>query len=238
MRPCSVCNDPFDATGSRGRPRTKCFACSKPRPGRILSTRVDAARMVQVDCPVCESAFEKPATNTLKVYCSRPCAGKARDHRRSRQCIGCDKPMYYGKGLRERPMCLPCRRTQPGYRDKSRKAPVQWWTCGRCGVQCSRPTVRGVLPTRCRACKRPAIRVTVRRAVYERDAWMCGICGESVDASLAGSRSIWRPSLDHIIPYAVGGSDDPENLRLAHFWCNSVRCDERAYTDADFKVAS
>lgn len=238
MHPCSVCCEPFDATGRTGRPRTKCFFCSPPRPGRILTGREGSARMVQAECQVCREHFSKTAGNALKIYCSRRCAGKARDRKRSNPCVTCGKPMYYAKGLHERPMCQPCRRARPGYRDKSRKAPIQQWTCGRCGVECSRPTVRGVLPTRCRDCKRPAIRVTVRRAVYERDNWNCGICEEPVDASLIGSQSIWRPSLDHIVPHAIGGSDEPENLRLAHFWCNCVRADERAYTDDDFRGAS
>lgn len=105
-------------------------------------------------------------------------------------------------------------------------------------MQFERPTVRGVLPKRCRDCqpKRTAIRPSVRRAVYERDGWQCGICEEPVDASLAGSGSIWRPSLDHVVPYTEDGTDEPENLRLAHFWCNSVR-GAATYEDEVFRAA-
>lgn len=94
------------------------------------------------------------------------------------------------------------------------------------------------MPKWCRECapKRPPIRPTVRRAVYERDGWRCGICQDPVDADLIGSRSMWRPSLDHIVPHIEGGTDDPDNLRLAHFWCNSIR-GAALYEDEVFRVA-
>jgi 5-methylcytosine-specific restriction endonuclease McrA len=46
-------------------------------------------------------------------------------------------------------------------------------------------------------------------AVYGTTCWICGQPG-------AGQ-------VDHVIPVALGGSDDIANLRPAHGWCNNRR---------------
>lgn len=59
----------------------------------------------------------------------------------------------------------------------------------------------------------------LRRDIFERDRWMCGLCLDPVDASLEwpdmGSKSI-----DHVIPLSLGGGDSPANVQLAHLGCN------------------
>ena len=52
-----------------------------------------------------------------------------------------------------------------------------------------------------------------------RSRWRCGICGGRVRPSLAHPDP-QAPSLDHILPLAVGGSTEPDNLQLAHLICN------------------
>jgi 5-methylcytosine-specific restriction endonuclease McrA len=41
----------------------------------------------------------------------------------------------------------------------------------------------------------------LRRTILQRDRWTCQVCGAPAD------------SVDHIIPRARGGTDDPSNLR-------------------------
>lgn len=79
----------------------------------------------------------------------------------------------------------------------------------------------------------------VRQEVYDRDGWVCQICFEPVDPALDASDQ-WAATLDHIVPrsYTLIPDDSPENLRLAHRWCNSVRGDLRYYSDDDLRVAS
>lgn len=55
----------------------------------------------------------------------------------------------------------------------------------------------------------------LRRAIWERDQGICGICGETVN---------WADlDIDHLAPRMIGGSDAPENLRASHHLCNMKR---------------
>jgi 5-methylcytosine-specific restriction endonuclease McrA len=58
--------------------------------------------------------------------------------------------------------------------------------------------------------------------VFERDQWICGLCGESVDRTLAYPDP-HSASLDHRIPLSRGGSHDLENVQLAHLRCNIAK---------------
>lgn len=52
-----------------------------------------------------------------------------------------------------------------------------------------------------------------------RDGWRCGICGKKVNHDLRHP-DLLAPSVDHIVPLARGGTNDPGNLQIAHFRCN------------------
>lgn len=62
-------------------------------------------------------------------------------------------------------------------------------------------------------------------SVYElavRDGRRCNICRRKIDLSLSGMAK-WGPTIDHILPVSLGGTNDPNNLTLAHRCCNSRR---------------
>lgn len=61
-----------------------------------------------------------------------------------------------------------------------------------------------------------------RAQIAERDGWRCGICGMPVSPQVKYPDPL-QATLDHIIPVSHGGSNDPENLRLAHMGCNRSR---------------
>jgi 5-methylcytosine-specific restriction endonuclease McrA len=69
-----------------------------------------------------------------------------------------------------------------------------------------------------------------RKKVYERDKWRCQICGEKVDCSVPPDHPR-APTLDHIHPLKVpgdttgelGGTHTYDNVRTAHYGCNSAR---------------
>lgn len=60
------------------------------------------------------------------------------------------------------------------------------------------------------------------RAICERDAWTCWICGGPIARRHRNDDPL-SPSVDHVVPLALGGTDDDENLKAAHRGCNSRR---------------
>lgn len=85
----------------------------------------------------------------------------------------------------------------------------------------------------CGSCRRRDTRAA-RRLLADlliRDFLICGICDQPVDPDLKwpAHRSV---TVDHIIPVAHGGSDDIENLQLAHLACNATKQDR-----VGFKIA-
>ena len=59
-----------------------------------------------------------------------------------------------------------------------------------------------------------------RLKVYERDGWTCRICRKPVDRG-AEVPHPKAPTLDHILPIALGGLHEYVNVQTAHFICNS-----------------
>lgn len=155
-------------------------------------------------------------------------------------CADCGQMMWRSATSRPEGLarCRPCRRASPQSLRSRRRPPVTEYACHGCAVVVTRPPTKGQRPKWCEACRKLGsswIPMPTRRTIYARDDWTCQICLEDVDADLVGTRSAWRPSIDHILPRSKGGSDEPSNLRLAHLWCNSVRSDERAYTEEDLR---
>lgn len=60
----------------------------------------------------------------------------------------------------------------------------------------------------------------VRMIVYRRDGYICGICGEPVMMELEVPEHL-APTLDHIVPLALGGTHIYVNVQCAHFICNT-----------------
>lgn len=56
--------------------------------------------------------------------------------------------------------------------------------------------------------------------VFERDQWICQLCGDSVDKDLKFPELMSR-SLDHIVPLTRGGEHSRANTQLTHFLCNA-----------------
>lgn len=56
--------------------------------------------------------------------------------------------------------------------------------------------------------------------VFERDGWLCHLCGEGIDRTLSGLDRM-GPTVDHLIPLAEGGEHSYANVAAAHRSCNS-----------------
>lgn len=61
-----------------------------------------------------------------------------------------------------------------------------------------------------------------RNDVFERDGWVCQICGRECLRG-ASTQDPASPTLDHVIPLSRGGAHNLNNVRLACWACNSKK---------------
>ena len=65
----------------------------------------------------------------------------------------------------------------------------------------------------------------LKKIAHQTDC-RCHLCHEEVDLDCYGPTGVCGAetiNIDHLTPQSWGGDDDPENLRIAHSWCNSYR---------------
>lgn len=92
---------------------------------------------------------------------------------------------------------------------------------GRCQT-CARALAREGCQRR-RAKKAGVEQRFYRRAdVFAEHGHLCSICTDPIDSSLAWPHPM-SPSIDHVVPIALGGGDTPENVRPAHLRCNQAK---------------
>lgn len=61
------------------------------------------------------------------------------------------------------------------------------------------------------------------RAVLDRDGSCCYICERQAFPNAPRDHA-WKAVIDQVVPpYLGGGRLDPNNLRVAHFWCNDKK---------------
>ena len=63
------------------------------------------------------------------------------------------------------------------------------------------------------------------REIFERDGWICQLCGEPIDPTLS-QRHPMMAALDHIIPVSKGGDHTRANVQATHFGCNARKRDK------------
>lgn len=151
------------------------------------------------------------------------------------------KPFQYTWAGEKR--CLACGATEWDGKDRKACSAACWQRlhrakttvrsdvklCALCGVEIDLAPKSGerlrradtFLCYHCRA-RRGTRHGTSASWLRQRDGVTCGICGVSVDMSLRCPHP-GSPSVDHVIPRALGGSDDPSNLQLAHLSCNQIK---------------
>lgn len=102
--------------------------------------------------------------------------------------------------------------------------------CARCGVQIDRRPdgERGWIRDdvlMCRACRHARQKRYGASAaeLAARDGIDCSLCAEPVDMSLTRADGTMCASVDHVIPWSLGGSNDAGNLALAHLKCNQLK---------------
>lgn len=218
---CSACTEAH-------RAKIRTYSAARTAEGRPLNR---SRRKVERVCVGCGVAFSVRADSATR-YCAIRC------HNLSTRGIDPSAPPRPKRRRKSEVRKRAERRAAKAARGTSGGNLV--WIQGRCLV-CEEhfPPSPGLASRYCspdcRAVSRRRsswVGYAARLAVYERDEWTCQICNESVDRS-ADHLDDWAPTLDHIVPRSLGGSDDVENLRLAHRWCNSARGNLTHYSDAD-----
>lgn len=110
--------------------------------------------------------------------------------------------------------------------------PPSYIVCVQCGegvpigVIAGRPRRKRADTKMCRRCRQDLSKYGISvHDLVDRDGPDCGICGVFVDLTLRAPDP-GCPSVDHKIPRAAGGTNNPENLQLAHLRCNIVKHDK------------
>ncbi len=162
-------------------------------------------------------------TSINKMFCSQTCNGAFSKKKNAKICKHCGKN-YNGGGkvycsqecavegqkARITLICDQCGKTF------ERKASLRKNKFSFCSSECSQAhTVENFS----KAGRKYKMKPRVRFAVLERDGFTCQYCGRSPKAHGIDLH------IDHIIPRAVGGLDDLENLTTACDSCNIGKSD-------------
>ena len=187
-------------------------------------------KQVSVPCDVCGTEVMRKPSDAARArsksgerggsFCSKKCYGLWRTARaaakppkpprapRSRifikTCVVCGS-LFTARGSRAKLCSAQCKIDHAGVRVKDMYRMATQFVDGRyVGAQWRKALIEYLV---------------------ERDGDKCGICKRRVDVTLkSGTRGSRKgPSVDHIIPRSLGGSDGPENWRLTHWGCNQQR---------------
>lgn len=223
-----------------GDPLGRRCECCGEHLALILGDRYQKARFCSEQCkPRCSVAGCSDPQRKLDLcgahYAQKRSNGAATPWTRrwspaGGSCRICDRPA--GADLRSRLYCSAACQQQGarhGIRLRTRPCalcgdPIDLMARGRAG------RVQDYRTKLCAGCRRRKKFKTSVMAIAERDGTDCGICGDVVDLSLSRRDSVFCASIDHITPRANGGTDDPANLQLAHYWCNAVKSDRENFT--------
>ena len=179
-------------------------------------------------CLTCGAEVRRPDRHaTTPGYCSRTCYDRGTFRPLREACLGCGGPMPTD---RRRKYCSPPCRHLAHRHGGQRPTSTECTTCGamidlaeRMADGSLRRPANTLRCDWCMANTRPHRYSLNAIQLAERDGLACRWCGVDVDLALVGSRSKCAPSVDHVIPWSRGGTDDPHNLQLMHRVCNAQK---------------
>ena len=198
---CATALEPSSAPRRRGRPAGT--RDTKPR------------KTSQIACINCGNTF------TAKTMAAKLCSKRCRSERYylptevAHECVTC------GKTFLSRQYKASC--CSPGCLSAKRSALAKRIRAAGISGKPQRHATRADKNKFWGAVRRSRIGDAHRlesEAIFERDGWLCQICGEEVDRDLTWPhpRSV---SLDHIVALARGGTHTEDNVQCAHLGCNS-----------------
>jgi len=146
---------------------------------------------------LCSAACRKERGRQAALEYARVADVRDRSPRACRECAVVFVPVY---GMKRRSFCSQdcCDRSGNRTARLKRKARKR------------AATVESVNPTR----------------VFERDGWLCHLCGTKTDKAKRGTYHPKAPELDHIVPLSKGGAHSYANTACAHRKCNADKSDK------------
>ena len=220
------CGDPECVRKARayGRDPDKHRAKMRERAARLRAEGAEVAHMEDRACEACGCTYRVEARLPQR-YCSQKCNASQQDMRakailggqtaRTFTCKTCGRDFQTTwRALFCSPLCSYLDRYNPS-------CEVVRSTCRTCGRTILWHSTRTYCSTTCKR-NRPQRWRKHALAVYERDQWTCQLCGTPTLREWVKG-DMRSPTLDHIMPRSLGGSDDIGNLRTAHWLCNSIR---------------
>ena len=247
MNKCKNCQAvlPERVDGQLGRNQLYCNElCGKLFRGEIRFVEKPT------NCLWCNGVLDQRGAGYPKKFCSRKHAAyfrqanKPKVPRVEKVCSWCGKSFV--TNLSKSRFCQPvCRnefyRLEKLEANKARQLenPRRFdFVCERCdkSVVSEVRVTRGAYGRFCRPCalvrrrERYRVKTAKRQGVakparlsadvlIERDGNLCRLCDTEIDLTLARN-SRWGATIDHIVPLSLGGSDEIENMQLAHWICN------------------
>ncbi|TEX52008.1 MAG: hypothetical protein B7C55_02435 [Actinomycetales bacterium mxb001] len=152
-------------------------------------------------CEECSREFTSPTLKPAR-FCSRAC----KDSRRQRL----QREERLERKEASARACVVCGVSIPA----SARADKRY-----CSDRCTRRARRHTGNAQRRLRVPDASEPISRAMIYDRDRWVCQLCGEPVDPDLEYPDPM-AASLDHVVPMSRGGTNASTNLQLAHLTCN------------------
>jgi 5-methylcytosine-specific restriction endonuclease McrA len=242
---CKYCGGdvPLKAPNQTGR---QALFCSKE-----CRSSFYYAPKVSKPCDYCGTEFIVSARNKEKKFCTRKCMYDSKVKRNdpmTKSCDGCGSE-FITRIKAQRFCSTDCRldyrasQSSTEWRKKNPKKDVYVYDCDWCEEKIERLTPLGGVKRYHPECSRQAQSArnrikTVKRQnatvkpsrvwvemLVETDGSDCQICKEPIDLTLART-SRFGATIDHIIPLSKGGTDEIDNLQLAHWICNNQKSDK------------
>lgn len=176
-------------------------------------------RVFRLRCKTCGNVIERDKSTIRQKRClCDECERKRQEEKElQEERIRLMRSFYAILELKKPKRCVRC-----GEEFFSQYANQQY-----CSKKCKRHNGTSIRH-RCRKYGRRYDPSVTPRKIFERDGYICRICGlacDKNDRSWNGFFGAYSPTVDHIIALANGGDHTWDNVQCAHAICNSYKRD-------------
>ena len=224
---CDFCRGEFEAKRSRRycapRCKSKAYHQATVTDGRAAARYAAAKADGSYEAWKAERRRKTAETRAAECcpVCAGPMAPRKRAHCGKPECARAQRNAYMREYLRTR--SAEFRARGESYRGQWR-TPEQRAALDALQADPEKARARRQEGWQRRRARKKATQVESFRHVdvFERDGWVCALCGRDVDRELRHPHPL-SASLDHRRPLALGGTHTLSNVQLAHLVCNVSR---------------